>query len=71
MKVTKQNGRNQVSRLFRSRNDKDKIAAWKLELNRILRVFNVCSAALVFFSVNRCILDRVSREHPRSGCRDS
>jgi len=42
-KVTKQGGRNAASRLFHARNDKEIIAAWKSELNRILVIFNVCS----------------------------
>ena len=42
-KVIEQSGRNATSRLFHARNDKEIIAAWKSELNRILVVFNVCS----------------------------
>lgn len=42
-RVIKQSGRNAVSRFFHARNDKEKIAAWKSELNGILVVFNVCS----------------------------
>ena len=41
-KATKYSGRGRVSRLIHSKNDKEKIAAWKLELDRILQVFNVC-----------------------------
>jgi len=41
--VIKQSGRNAASRLFHARNDKETIAAWKSELNRILVIFNVCS----------------------------
>ncbi|KAF9643251.1 hypothetical protein BDM02DRAFT_3132560 [Thelephora ganbajun] len=33
--------RNRISRLFHAKNDKDAIAAWRLDLNRILHVFNV------------------------------
>jgi methyl-accepting chemotaxis protein len=40
-KIIKQNERNAVSRLFRAKSDKDAIAAWRLDLNRILHVFNV------------------------------
>ncbi|KAF9787276.1 hypothetical protein BJ322DRAFT_1019728 [Thelephora terrestris] len=39
-KVTKQSGRHPVSRFIRSRNDKDQIAGWWSELNRILQVFH-------------------------------
>jgi hypothetical protein len=42
-KVIKQSGRNAPSRLFHARNDKETIAAWKSELNKILVIFNVCS----------------------------
>ena len=40
-KATKHSGRNRASRFLHARSDKDKIAAWKLELDRILQVFNV------------------------------
>ena len=39
----KRSGRNPVSRLFHAKDDAGAIAAWKLDLNRILHVFNVCS----------------------------
>ena len=42
-KVIKQSGRHALSRLFHAKSDKEKIAAWKSDLNRILVVFNVCS----------------------------
>ena len=42
MKVIKQSRRNTASRLFHAKNDKEKIAAWRLDLNGILQVFNVC-----------------------------
>ena len=41
--VIKQSKRNVVSRLFNAKDDKDTIAAWRLDLNRILQVFNVRS----------------------------
>jgi len=40
-KVIKRSGRNAVSRLVHAKNDTETIAAWKLELTRILHVFNV------------------------------
>ena len=43
-KITKQGKRNAVSRGFHSKNDKDEIAAWRQELNRILHIFNVRSS---------------------------
>jgi len=42
-KVIKQRGRNAISRLLNAKNDKDTISAWKLDLNRMLHVFNVGS----------------------------
>ena len=41
-KAIKRSKRNPVSRLLHAKNDKDAIAAWKLDLDRILRVFNAC-----------------------------
>jgi len=42
-KIIKQSGRNSVSRFFHARNDKETIAVWRSDLNRILIVFNVRS----------------------------
>ena len=42
-KIVKKSGRSTVSRLFNAKTDKETIAAWKLELNGILQVFNVRS----------------------------
>lgn len=36
--------RNVVSRFFHAKGDKRKIAAWELDLNRILRIFEVLIA---------------------------
>ena len=41
--VLKRGGRGRVSRFLHSRDDKDVIAAWKSDLNRLLHVFNVRS----------------------------
>jgi len=43
MKVIKRSGRNSVSRLFHAKDDAVAIAAWKLDLNGILHIFNVRS----------------------------
>jgi hypothetical protein len=40
-KVVKRGKRNAVFRFFLSKDDKDKIAAWKQDLVRILQVFTV------------------------------
>jgi hypothetical protein len=42
-KVVKRGKQNSVFRFFLSKDDKDKIAAWKQDLVRILQVFNVRS----------------------------
>ena len=46
-KAAKQSKRNAVSRLVHAKNDKEAIAGWKSDLNRILHVFNVRSATFV------------------------
>ena len=43
--IIKQGKRNGVSRMFHAKNDKETIAAWRSDLNRILHIFNVRSAA--------------------------
>ena len=40
-KIIEKCGRNLLSRLANAKNDKETIATWKLDLNRILHVFNV------------------------------
>ena len=50
-KVVKRSGRNAISRLFHAKNDKESIAAWKLDLNRTLHVFNVCSVVFTWVSL--------------------
>jgi hypothetical protein len=42
-KVVKQGKRNTVVRFILAKGDKDKIAAWKQDLVRVLHVFNVRS----------------------------
>jgi hypothetical protein len=42
-KVVKRGKRNHVSRLFHAKNDKEAIAAWRQDLNKILHIFNVRS----------------------------
>jgi hypothetical protein len=50
-KVIKRSGRNAVSRLLQAKNDKEKIAGWRVELNRILHVFNVRSVISAWSSL--------------------
>ena len=46
-KIVEKDGRNLLSRLAHAKNDKDAIIAWKLDLIRILQVFNVCPTSSV------------------------
>jgi len=41
-KIAEKCRRNLPSRLLNAKNDKETIATWKLDLNRILHIFNVC-----------------------------
>ena len=50
-KAIKHSKRNAVSRLFHAKNDKETIASWKADLNKILHVFNVCSIVSVWLSL--------------------
>ena len=45
--IVKRGKRNAVSRLFHAKDDKEAIATWRLDLNRILHVFNVRSPLCV------------------------
>jgi hypothetical protein len=49
--VIKRSGQNTVTRLFHAKNDKETIAAWRLELNRILHVFSVRPAISAWSSL--------------------
>ena len=40
-KIIEKNERSVLSRAFRAKSDKDAIAAWKQEFNKILQIFNV------------------------------
>jgi len=46
-KIIEKGGRNLLSRLANATNDKETITTWKLDLNRILHVFNVRSVTSV------------------------
>ena len=43
--VTKQSKQNALSRLLHAKNNKEKVTAWKLDLDKLLQVFQVCSVA--------------------------
>ena len=49
-RVIKQSRRNAVSRLFHAKSDKETIAAWRSDLNRILHIFNVRRVISVLYS---------------------
>jgi hypothetical protein len=51
--VVKLGKRNVAARLFHAKNDKGTIASWRLDLNRILHVFNVGSTG----SIRRSLAD--------------
>ena len=59
MEIVESGDRNVASRLFHAKNDKDKIAAWRLDLNRILHVFNVSQVSSVRWSLTVMLPDRV------------
>ena len=41
--ITKRGRRNAISRRYHAKDDREAISTWKLDLERILGVFNVCS----------------------------
>jgi len=45
--IIKRGKRNAISRRYHAKDDEEAIAAWRSELNRTLRVFNVCSVTPV------------------------
>ena len=46
-KVIKQGKRGVITRHFHARSDKKVVATWRLDLNRIFHVFNVCSVTSI------------------------
>ena len=54
--VLKRGGRSRVTRFLHPRDDKDVIAAWKSDLNRLLQVFNVCSVYLLLVATDFSLL---------------
>ena len=51
-KITKKSRRNRLSRVLYAKSDKDAVAAWNLDLTRILHVFKVRSITGVWSSLN-------------------
>ena len=50
-RIIKQDKRNVLSRHLHAKNDKERIAAWRSGLTRVLQVFNVRSAVSVWLSL--------------------
>ena len=51
VKITKRGKRNAISRFLHAKNDRETIAGWKSDLNKILLIFNVSSFILVWPSL--------------------
>ena len=68
-KVVKQGKRNVVLRFILTKSDKEKIAAWKQDLLRVLQVFNVCSVGPVGIrKPNGPLADRAGNRYQHRGC---
>ena len=63
--AVKKSQRGHFSRLLHTKDDKNKIVAWKAELDRILHVFNVRPVAFASSLSSISCLDRVGLEHAR------
>ena len=69
-RVIKRSGENAVFRLFHAKSDKESIAAWKLDLDKILRVFSVRSVIFAWllliipFQYKLIVQNRVSDMTP-------
>jgi hypothetical protein len=50
-KIVEKGKRNSASRLLHAKNDKEMIAAWKSDLNKVLLVFNVRSVVAVWLPI--------------------
>ena len=66
-KIIEKRDRNPLSQFAHAKNDKEIIAAWRLDLLRILQVFNVRSAGSTQTVANRSLSDRAGLEHPWHG----
>ena len=62
-KIDKLTRENELVKYFTASNGKGKIAGWRLELNGILQVFNVCSMCPTLSLLTICSLDQIGSEH--------
>ena len=66
--IVKRGKRNAIFRFFHTKNDREAIAAWMLDLNKIRRVFNVCPlyflSAIVDFLFPDRTWDNRRRKYP-------
>jgi hypothetical protein len=56
-KIIKQGKRNPVSQAFHASDDKDAIASWGRDLDRILHIFNVRSTSVIWQSLRVSLSD--------------
>jgi len=62
-KLVKWGGRGAISRHLRAKDDKKTIATWRLDLDKILQVFNVRSVLAVKTSANFPTPERTRNKH--------
>ena len=62
-KLVKWDKRNTISRHFRAKDDKKTIATWKLDLDKVLQVFNVRYVLAVKTSANFPALEGTCNKH--------
>ena len=73
-KLVKWGKRNGISRRFHAKDDKEMIATWRLDLNKILQIFNACSVARAMVIANFPLLEGARNKrgynhfHRSSGC---
>jgi len=67
MKLVRWGKRNAVSRSFHAKRDEETIAAWKLDLDKVFRVFNVRSVARVMTAVDLPLPEGTSNDR-RCSC---
>ena len=68
-KIMEQSGKNEVSRTFKAKGDKEKIAAWNSKLNRILDIFIVCFVGPYKEVLMMSHSGRAGNQYQHVGCR--